>query len=401
MRKTLLIPLLTLLLVLASPDSGAAASSYASGAADEPGSSTGSASVALGVPDYAFVNDAGLGFGGSNTDVFGPGEATVLTFPSLLYNVAGQADLLISAFVGGTGATDSALVQVEVSSDGVTYQGVGSFDTADGRNPMVYGFPQETGFESVKHFPIDFGTEDLVTHVRLTNLAGTAEGLRLDAVEGLHPHVDSRFAFEMRFERYRADESERFLVRLKNIGRPGGAAIRGYRIGRPPDTAEWMENTDTPALGLDGDMICVTNCVGDADMLPGVASLETEWSLDGVAVAPPGMGLEPGRQVAFERHRNHDIDSGALSYLSGFEFEVYFADGRFHTFDYDVDVLGQGDRGALYQKYTYFGSTPSLSGPRPTDTYEYVPEPSHALLLATGALVLLASHRLGAGRSRG
>ena len=62
-------------------DPAAALASYAFSAQDAPGSSTGVAAVGLGIPDYQFVNDAGLGFGGTSTDVFSPGESTVLAFP--------------------------------------------------------------------------------------------------------------------------------------------------------------------------------------------------------------------------------------------------------------------------------------------------------------------------------
>ena len=107
--------------------SAAGLSSYATGATDVSGS-TGAASVALGVPDYHFINDVGLGFGGTSTDVFDVGEAVVLTFAAPLRNIPGQYDLVLSAFVGGLGATDNATVQVEVSSDDVTYVVRDSFD---------------------------------------------------------------------------------------------------------------------------------------------------------------------------------------------------------------------------------------------------------------------------------
>ncbi|MDP7570844.1 MAG: hypothetical protein QF391_04485, partial [Myxococcota bacterium] len=119
--------------------------SYPIAARDALGSSTGSASVALGRPDYRFVNDLGLGFGGNNSDVFDPGESTMFVFPTELRNIPGQEDLVVSAFVGGLGATDSAQVQVETSSDGASFQVVGVFDTAEGR--VDYEFPFEEDFE--------------------------------------------------------------------------------------------------------------------------------------------------------------------------------------------------------------------------------------------------------------
>ena len=75
--------------------------------------STGVSAVGLGVPDYMFVNDLGLGFGGTSSDVFNVGESVLLTFPIPLRIHASQHDLVLSAFVGGHGATDNAEVQVE------------------------------------------------------------------------------------------------------------------------------------------------------------------------------------------------------------------------------------------------------------------------------------------------
>ena len=346
-----------------------ALSSYAISAQDEAGSSTGAAAVALGVPDYAFVNDSGLGFGGSSSDVFGVGEATVLTFPEVLRNVAGLADLRISMFVGGLGASDSALVQVEVSDDGASYTNVGTFDSATGRTS--YPFRQERDFDSVKHFDVDFGAEDFVSHVRLTNLAGTAEGIRLDAVEGLHPDVGSTHAFEIRFERYRPDFNQRFRVHIKNIADDGEVPIREFRIDRPTSIISTLEDTDDSLLGLDGEFLCVENCIPDNGPL--IDYTRMVWSVDGVNEAPAGVGLEPGREAVNERHRNFDIDTLGTTYLSGFRFTVTWADGASHEFDYDTDVLIE--EGNLYQKYLYFSGTPVESGPRPTDYYEFVAVP--------------------------
>lgn len=132
--------------LLLGAEPAAALTSYAVEALDAPGSSTGAAAVALGVPDCHFVNDAGLSYGGTNADVFAPGEATVLRFPVPLRNAAGQVDLLVSAFVGGTGATDNAQVNVEVSSNGTSFTSAGSFQTQTGRDPFVFG-PSEAPFE--------------------------------------------------------------------------------------------------------------------------------------------------------------------------------------------------------------------------------------------------------------
>jgi len=343
-----------------------ALSSYADSAADVSGS-TGAAAVALGVPDYRFVNDAGIGFAG-NTDVFDVGESAVFTFATPLRAVIGQHDLVISAYVGGLGETDNALVQVEVSSDGTNFTIVDSFDTDEARNRSQDQF--ENDFAGVKHFWIDFAGENDVTHVRLTNLAGTAEGFRLDSVEGLQPTIDADHAFEIRFERYRVDASERFLIRLKNISDDTtGQAIVGFHLEKQP-VNEWMEDTTHSLLASDGagEMLCVDNCVGDADEIPGVHSATWAFSLDGLVPAPAGVGLDPGIHASHERFRNIDIDALG-TYLSDFTFHVEFADGVVHSFDYDNDV--QIDIGQLYQKYTYYSATPSLSGPRQVDYYEW------------------------------
>jgi hypothetical protein len=351
----------------------AALSSYAVSAEDAPGSSTGAPVVALGVPDYRFVNDAGLPYGGTNADVFSPGESTVLAFPVPIRNVEGQHDLLVSAFVGGAGATDSAQVRVDVSSDGASFETATTFDTAQGRDPAYYP-GQETGFESVKHFKVELGSADYVTHVRLTNLAGTAEGLRLDAVEGLHPFVESSHAFEIRFERYNKDSVQRFLVRIKNLSDVGGEPIRELRITKPDAPSVRLEDTRRSIFATSGlaRFLCVENCVGDN--VPVIPFSRHAWSLDGVSEAPPGVGLAPGLQAGNRRSESFDVDDNSGGYLTAFSFAVTFADGFVHAFDYD-DVLAQGARGAIYQKYLYFSSTPTLSGPRPTDTYELVGPP--------------------------
>ncbi|MBJ22480.1 MAG: hypothetical protein GY910_07355 [bacterium] len=397
MRHNPLFVLLTLVFLFsAEVQAQGSPSSYATGAFDEIGS-TGSASVALGVPDYFFVNDNGLGFGGTNVDTFDVGEATVLTFPLPLLNVAGQFDLIVSAFVGGLGATDNATVGVEVSSDGLNYADLGSFSTEEARVRSIER--HERNFEGVKRFWIEFGVETDVTHVRLTNLSGTTEGLRLDAVEGVLPDTGRAHAFEIRFERYRVDASERFLLRLKNISSDlGGQPITGFTLEKLPIN-EWMEDTIHSLLASDGvgEMLCVSNCVGDADGLPGVHNATWAFSLDGLVPAAPGIGLEPGRSGAHERFRNVDIDALG-TYLSGFTFWVEFADGVVIPFDFDTDVVGFGNIGARYQKYTYYSSTPSLSGPRTVHYFEYADLPTQQVpSIDAKGLVLLLLALLGIG----
>lgn len=362
------------LLLGATP--AAALSSYAVEAEDEPGSSTGAAAVALGVPDYGCVGDAGLGFGGTNSDVFAPGESTVLRFPAPLRNVPGQADLLVSAFVGGAGASDAALVGVEVSSDGVAFTSAGSFDTATGRDPAAFP-PQETDFASVKHFAIEFGAADLVTHVRLTNLAGTAEGLRLDAVEGLHPATGASHAFELRVDRYRLDSTGRFRVRVKNLANPGGAGIRELRIEPGPDPSR-LEDTYVPLPALHGSggaLICVEHCIMDTTQTnpqPVIPFGRHVWSLDGVVEAPAGAGLAPGRQAANVRTGSPSFDTDdTASFLAGFTFHVVFTDDSEQSLSFEDDVVAGGVPGALHQKYQYFSAAPQISGPQRTDTYEF------------------------------
>lgn len=362
------------LLLHASP--AASLSSYAVAAEDAVGSSTGAAAVALGVPDYHFVDDAGLGYGGTNTDVFSPGESTVLRFPVPLRNVPGQIDLLVSAFVGGDGASDAALVEVAVSSDGVAFTDVGTFQTATGRDPFVFP-PQEAPFESVKHFPIEFGTNDLVTHVRLTNIASTAEGLRLDAVEGLYPVTGASHAFELRIERYRLESTGRFRIRVKNLADPGGLAIRELRITPGADPAR-LEDTYVPLpalFGSDGSLICVENCITDTtptNPQPVIPFSRHAWSLDAVVEAPLGIGLAPGRQAANVRAGipSFDTDNSA-AFLERFSFQVVFVDGTQQSLFFDDDIVVEGVPGALYQKYPYFSATPQISAPQQTYTYEF------------------------------
>ena len=371
------------LALLASPTAAQGAplpSSYAISAFDAPGSTTGAAAAALGVPDYAFVNDAGLGFGGSNADVFDVGESTTLAFPFALRNVPDQADLIVSAFVGGAGATDSALVGIEVSSDGVGFVALTPFDTATGRTS--YPLSWERDFEGVKHFAVDFEGQDLVTHVRLTNLGGTGEGLRLDAVEGLHPVVAGTHAFEIRFECYRGPAVERLLVRIKNLAAPGtGPGIHELRIDKPDGRA--LEETWTTLHAPDGDFVCVEGCIRDNG--PPIPFSRHVWtaggsnggpgnplSNNGLAETPRGLGLPPGHAAGHSRWRNFDLDTPGSTFLAGFDFTITFTDGKQHSFSYDTDVIGQGVAGSLYQKYQYFTSSPSVSGPHDTQYYEFV-----------------------------
>jgi hypothetical protein len=216
-------------ILLLGAEPAAALTSYAVEALDAPGSSTGATAAALGVPDYHFVNDAGLSYGGTNADVFAPGEATVLRFPVPLRNVAGQVDLLVSAFVGGVGATDDAQVNVEVSSNGTSFTERRQLPDPDGTTlrvrPVEAHSTGQTLSDRVRR-------QRHVTHVRLTNFAGTAEGLRLDAVEGLYPHSGVSHAFELRIDRFRLASTGRFRLRLKNLAASDGVPIR--------ETSSWM-----------------------------------------------------------------------------------------------------------------------------------------------------------------
>jgi len=358
----------------------AALSSYAAAAQDDPGSSTGAAAVALGVPDYRFVDDAGLGFGGANADVFAPGESTVLRFPVPIRNVPDQPDLVIWAFVGGAGASDDAEVEVEVSVDGATFLPAGSFHTADGRDPAAYA-PPEAGFAAVKQFPIEIGGPDTISYVRLRNVAGTAEGLQLDAVEGLQPVTPALHAFEIRLEQYRDPLLVgRFLVRLKNLAKPGGEGIRELRIVKPADPIR-LEDTETSLFaqyGQAGTLVCVEHCIPDGtqnDPQDPIPFARHAWSLDGVTEAPAGEGLDPGRQAAHRRSENFDTDADP-TLLAGCAFEVAFTDGSVEDFGFDENVLAEGEAGALYQKYGYFEAAPQLSGPQPAYFWEFVPEPA-------------------------
>ena len=352
-----------LLLSLLHAPAVVALTSYATSATDEIGS-TGSAAVALGVPDDRFVNDAGIGLAG-NTDTFDVGESVVLAFPAPLRAIASHHDLVVSAWVGGLGETDNASVQVEVSTDGLVFSVVTSFDTQDARNRAQDD--DENDFAGVKHFWIDFAGADLVTHVRLTNLAGTAEGLRLDAVEGLHPVVDATHAVEIRLARYAPDSEERFRLRLKNMADPGGVPIRGFRIDRPSDPAFGLTDTAQLLASSSGAFVCVEGCIGSAG--PAVPFGRHVWSISGGVEAPPGLGLDPGHEISHLLGQSFKAETPLATYLSGFRFTITFADGLVQVLDYDEDVLIA--EGQLYQKYPYLTETPTESGPRPSDYSEW------------------------------
>ena len=379
----------SLLLLLSSGVASAQLSSYPVSATDVLGT-TGVPTVALGVPDYSFVNDSGLGFGGTNTDVFGVGESAVLVYPAPLKNHAFQHDVVLSAFVGGLGATDNANVQVEASSDGTNFSIIQTFSTDEARNRGQDFF--ENNFQGVKHFLIEFGAADNVTHLRLTNLAGTSEGLRLDAVEGLHPATNSTHAFEVRFERVREEVAQRFKVRLKNIGDPTtGVAIREWKMDRTGSGGP-LQDTHFVLEGVDGDFICVENCILDNDPIV-IPFSRHVWSVDGTTEAPIGVGLEPGRQASQLRYQDFDTDSN-FEYLSGYVFTVTFTDGLVHVFEYNADV--SKEIGSLYQKYLYFSSSPAQSWNRPVDYYQFAaggPPPAvpSISLPFLGLLALLAA----------
>ncbi len=389
-RCTLLV-LLVLGLAPAQAQAQAGLESYASSAVDIVGE-TGAGAVALGVPDYVFVNDAALGLGGTSVDVFDVGEAVELGFDVPLRNIPSQHDMIVSAYVGGLGETDNANVQVEVSSDGVNFVVVDSFETQEARMRGRDG--PENDFAGVKLFFVEFGTENLVTHVRLTNTAGTAEGLRLDAVEGLHPSFDSARAFEFRIERYAPDFFDWFLVRIKNIAGPGGVPIREIKLIASPNPPARLENTEIDILSSAGDFICVENCIPNAGPGP-IPFARFVWSLDGETEAPLGTGLSPGEQAATLRSKAFDVDDA--NYLAEMNFEITFADGQTHQFSYDFDV--QQQIGSLFQKYLYFDPAPEEVGPLPTDYYQFVdddmPDPPAVPALGGLGVSLLTVGSLG------
>ena len=107
-------------------------------------------------------------------------------------------------------------MQVEASSDGSLFTIIDTFNTEEARS-FPHPRQPENDFRGVKHFYVEFGAVQSVTHIRLTNIAGTSEGLRLDSVEGLHPVTNSDYAFEVRFDRVRSDSAQLFQIRIKNI----------------------------------------------------------------------------------------------------------------------------------------------------------------------------------------
>ncbi len=219
---------------------------------------------------------------------------------------------------------------------------------------------------------LNSGTPELrlicASQLRLTNLAGTAEGLRLDSIEGFHPVVSSDYAFEIRLERVREPLATRFKVRLKNIGDPGCVPIREWIMDRTGSTGR-LEETTWDLESADGDFICVENCVPDNN--PAFISFSRHvWSTDGTNEATAGRGLDPGGHAAHFRSVDFDTDTDTVGYLTGFQFTVVFADGVTHTFDYDADV--SKEIGSLYHKYMYFSSSPQQSWNRPSDYYQFV-----------------------------
>jgi hypothetical protein len=143
--------------------------------------------------------------------------------------------------------------------------------------------------------------------------------------------------------------------------------------------------------------ICVENCIPNCPNIECPAGpipfSRHVWSVDGLVEAPPGVGLDPGRQAASQRSTPFDVDDA--DDLAGMSFRITFADGQVHDFDYDADVSKVV--GNLYQKHLYF-EVPDESGPRPTDYYQGldaapipIPVPTLSVLGFWALAVLMAS----------
>ncbi len=179
--------------------------------------------------------------------------------------------------------------------------------------------------------------------------------------------------------------------------------VRAVRIINSLNPASRLENTDMDLESVDGDFICVENCVPicmvDCQTPPPTIPFSRYvWSIDGLVEAPAGIGLAPGRAAAHSPAIAIDTDS-LHPYLSGYSFEVTFTDGLVVTFDYDADV--EKEIGSLYEKYPYYSSTPTYSWNRPVDFYEFIspgPTPSPVPGLSPGALFMLVALAAGAGR---
>jgi len=320
--------------------------SYASQVVDDSGGALPEElQAALGPPDYAYTVDS-----------LGSGVSVVFEFPAPIDDVL-DADLLLYIFVHGTGTTSSS-VRVEARAEpNDAFVELTTIVTGDARTLR----PTE-GLNHMHLFEVDFdGLVDKVTQVRITNVEG--DPLNLDALEAVHPALASPDqVVEMRIFRSRDDDTKRFALRFKNLGRLGfGEPMTGFTIAHTQSPL--IDQTDKPVVGPSGEFDATAETTAGADNGDTSQRVEYVWSV-------PSEGLNPGEIAAHISTFTVDTDTPGDEYLENFLFTVSFLDGTVLSANFG-DLTADGAEGMLYSLYQTPPAPVSINGPRPAVFYEF------------------------------
>lgn len=342
---------LTVLVYVASSGRAARAElfSYATQVGATSSAPGGDLTVALGPPDYAYT-----------TGVLTAGVSAVFIFPAPIDDIV-EEDLLLYIHVLGTGTT-SSMVRVEARAEpNDAFVEVTTFGTGDARI-----LRPTTGLDHMHTFAVDFaGLVDKVTEVRITNVEG--DDLNLDALEAIHPALASPHqVVEMRIFRLRDDDTKRFALRFKNLGRLLiGEPMTGFAVAHSLDDV--IDQTDQPVVGTDGEFAATPETTAGPDNGDTTRRTEYVWSVE-------GEGLDPGEFAAHISTFTVDTDTLGDEYLENMLFTVTFQDGTALTANFD-DLTADGVAGQLYALYQTPPFPVSINGPRPAIFYEFSPVP--------------------------
>lgn len=301
--------------------------------------------VALGPPDYDYTVDS-----------LGEGASVVFRFPAPIDDVP-DTDLLLYIYVLGTG-TSSSTVRVEGRAEpNDPFVEVTTFVTGDARTLLP-----TAGLNHMRAFEVDFdGLVDKVMEVRITNVEG--DPLNLDALEAIHPALASPDqVVEMRIFRSRSDDTKRFALRFKNLGRlVYGEPMIGFTIAHTQEPL--IDQTDKPAVGVDGEFAATEETTAGPDNGDLSQLVEYVWSVE-------GEGLDPGEVAAQVSTFTVDMDTPDDEYLENILFTVAFDDGTTLTANFE-DLTADGAEGLLYSLYQTPPAPVSINGPRPVIFYEF------------------------------
>lgn len=323
--------------------------SYATQAGATSPVTDGDLTVALGPPDYVYTNDA-----------LAAGVSAVFAFPAPIDDID-EEDLLLYIYVLGTGTTSST-VRVEARAEpNDAFVEVTTFATGDAR-----ALRPTAGLNHMHTFAVDFaGLVDKVMEVRITNVEG--DDLNLDALEAVHPALASPHQIvEMRIFRLREDDTKRFALRFKNLGRLLlGEPMIGFTIAHSSDHV--IDQTDKPVVGRDGEFAATAETTAGPDNGDTTQRTEYVWSVD-------GEGLDPSEVAAHTSTFTVDTDTLGDEFLENMLFTVTFQDGTALTANFD-DLTANGVTGQLHALYQTPPSPVSINGPRPAIFYEFSPVP--------------------------